>query len=308
MRLGTIRLRSGFLYTPNKMLNEALVLVSEVVLSAYPSLIKLVDASVLFQTGLRMIVFTVLAIGAAITTGSPVVSISLLSTETIYTGLLNLLHVGSSYTAFHQLEGGNAMALFYTYPVWNILGAAWLFGESISIASIPWVLLALIGAIGLSQPSTRHWTALGVVMALVAALTETGIYLWFKTRKEGEDAQQPWTKMIQMFGSSSVLWGMGVAIAAVLGLLAKNVFQISGGGLASILGFNTLIGFVGYALRFYLIPKVSTVVFSALSFFGVVAAYGMGWIFSNEVPSVIQALGAVAIIIANAALLSKSTV
>jgi drug/metabolite transporter (DMT)-like permease len=57
-----------------------------------------------------------------------------------------------------------------------------------------------------------------------------------------------------------------------------------------------------------MIPKVSTVVFSALSFFGVVAAYGMGWIFSNEVPSVIQALGAVAIIIANAALLSKSTV
>lgn len=292
------------------MLNEALVLVSEVVLSAYPSLIKLVDASVLFQTGLRMVVFTVLAIGAAITTGSPVAATSLLSPETIYTGLLNLLHVGSSYTAFHQLEGGNAMALFYTYPVWNILGAAWLFGESISIASIPWVLLALIGAVGLSQPSTRNWTALGVVMALVAALTETGIYLWFKTRKEGEtqSPDQPWTKMIQMFGSSSVLWGLCVAVAAVLGLLAKNTFRISGGGLASILGFNTLVGFMGYALRFYLIPKVSTVVFSALSFFGVVAAYGMGWIFSNEVPSVTQALGAVAIIIANAALLSKTTV
>ena len=292
------------------MLNEALVLVSEVVLSAYPSLIKLVDASVLFQTGLRMVVFTVLAIGAAITTGSPVAATSLLSPETIYVGLLNLLHVGSSYTAFDQLEGGNAMALFYTYPVWNILGAAWLFGESISIAAIPWILLALIGAIGLSQPSTRHWTALGVVMALVAALTETGIYLWFKTRKEGEtqSPDQPWTKMIQMFGSSSVLWGLGVAVAAALGLLAKNVFRISGGGLASILGFNTLVGFMGYALRFYLIPKVSTVVFSALSFFGVVAAYGMGWIFSNEVPSVTQALGAVAIIIANAALLSKTTV
>lgn len=292
------------------MLNEALVLVSEVVLSAYPSLIKLVDASVLFQTGLRMVVFTVLAIGAAITTGSPVAATSLLSPETIYVGLLNLLHVGSSYTAFDQLEGGNAMALFYTYPVWNILGAAWLFGESISIAAIPWIVLALIGAIGLSQPSTRHWTALGVIMALVAALTETGIYLWFKTRKEGEtqSPDQPWSKMIQMFGSSSVLWGLGVAIAAVLGVLAKNAFRISGGGLASILGFNTLVGFMGYALRFYLIPKVSTVVFSALSFFGVVAAYGMGWIFSNEVPSVTQALGAVAIIIANAALLSKSTV
>ena len=288
------------------MLNEALVLVSEIVLSAYPSLIKLVDTSVLLQIGLRMVVFTGLAIVAAFTTGNPVAAATLFSAETIYTGLLNLLHVGSSYMAFSQLEGGNAMALFYTYPVWNILGAAWFFGESLSIDTLPWIGLALVGAIGLSHPTTHHWTALGIVMALVAALTETGIYLWFKARKD--DSHQPWTKMVQMFGSSSVLWGFGVAVAAALGVIAKNAFRISGGGLASILGFNALVGFVGYSLRFYLIPKVSTVVFSALSFFGVIAAYGMGWIFSNEVPSVIQAMGAAAIIIANAALLSKKTV
>ena len=75
------------------MLNEALVLVSEIVLSAYPSLIKLVDTSVLLQIGLRMVVFTGLAIVAAFTTGNPVAAATLFSAEKIYTGLLNLLHL-----------------------------------------------------------------------------------------------------------------------------------------------------------------------------------------------------------------------
>ena len=288
------------------MLREALVLLSEIVLSAYPSLIKLVDASVLFQTGLRMAVFAVLAAIAAGATGNPLAAATLFSAETIYTGLLNLLHVGASYTAFDQLEGGNAMALFYTYPVWNLLGASWLLGESLSLATMPWIGLALLGTVLLSQPSTRQWTAIGVVMALVAALTETGIYLWFKTRKTGED-DQPWTKMVQMYGSSGVLWGLGVLAASLVGLVAKSAFQISGSGLASILGFNAIIGFLSYALRFYLIPRVSTVIFSSLSFFGVIAAYGMGWIFSGEVPTLLQAVGAAAIIAANAALMSKET-
>jgi drug/metabolite transporter (DMT)-like permease len=79
----------------------------------------------------------------------------------------------------------------------------------------------------------------------------------------------------------------------------------SGGNLANMILFNSLIGFVGYALRFYLIPNVSTVVFSTLSFFGVLSAYLFGWLFSNETPTLIQGLGAAAIIAANTVLLRK---
>ena len=290
-----------------RMLNEALVLLSEVVLSAYPSLIKLVEASVLFQTGLRMIVYTVLATLAAGATGSPLAAATLFSAESIYTGLLNLLHVGSSYTAFEQLAGGNAMALFYTYPIWNILGAAALFGETLEWRSLPWIGLALLGTVLLARPTTTQWTALGIAAALVAAITESGIYLWFKTQPD-DHTNQPWTKMVQMFGGSGLLWVVGVAVAMALGWIGSKAFSISGKGLSTILLFNALVGFGGYALRFYLIPKVSTIVFSALSFFGIIAAYAMGWGFSGEIPTLVQGLGAVAIIAANAVLLRKETV
>lgn len=301
------------------MLYEGLLVLAETVLSAYPLLIKLTDATVYFQTGLRMFMYTLLAVIAAVVSGSPIAATTLFSAETIATGAMNLLHVASSYTAFEALAGGNAMALFYTYPVWNILGAATVLGESVSLTSAPWMLLALVGAIMLSQPSTTNWTALGVVAALVAALTETGIYLWFrshsdaapaeaKTDASSVDKDQPWTKMIQMYGSSGLLWLVITVVAAALGWLARDTFRISGRGLAGIAIFNTFIGFAGYALRFYLIPKVSTVVFSALSFIGIIAAYLLSWIFAGEVPTGVQALGAAAIIIANTVLVSKENV
>ena len=287
------------------MIHESLLIFSEIILSAYPLLIKLVDVSVLFQTGLRMAVFTVLATLAAKASGSPIATANLFSQETILTGLLNLLHVGTSYTAFDQLAGGNAMALFYTYPVWNIIGAALVLNESVPYKSLPWIGLALLGAILLAHPSQTNWTLIGVFAALTAAITETGIYLWFRVKKEESESDQPWTKMIQMYGGSGILWVLGVIALSMLGLIGKNVFKISGGGFASILLFNSLIGFVGYALRFYVIPKVSTVAFSSLSFIGIFAAYISGWLFTNETPTLIQGLGAVAIVIANTVLLRR---
>lgn len=286
------------------MINELLVLMSEVVLSAYPLLIKLVDASVVFQVGLRMLTYSVLAVAAALLTGSSIGAF--VTKETLLVGLLNLVHVGGSYVGFDQLAGGNAMALFYTYPVLNILGAAALLGETVPIKSLPWIGLALAGTVALAQPTAANWTAIGVAAALLAALTETGIYLWFKSRKDDE-SDQPWTKMAQMYGSSSALWVLGVGVAIACGLLTTGIFKLGAGALPRILLFNGIVGFLGYSLRFYMIPKVSTIVFSALSFFGVIAAYLFSWVFAGEVPSLLQAAGAAAIIVANSVLVTKET-
>jgi drug/metabolite transporter (DMT)-like permease len=289
------------------MIHEALLVLSEVILSAYPMLIKLVDVSIVLQTGLRMGVFTVLAALAAVITKNPLAIGSLLSVETLATGLLNLLHVFSSYTAFDQLTGGNAMALFYTYPVFSILATAVVFKEEIQMKSIPWIVLAFGGAVALAQPTTVNWTMIGVISALVAALTEVGIYIWFRWRREKTDTQ-PWTKMIQMYGGSGVLWALGILAAAAIGVLAKNTFNITPSSLGSILAFNSLIGFAGYALRFFLIPQVSTTLFSALSFFGIFAAYIFDWIFTSQKPTAIQIAGALAIIIANTVLVTREVI
>jgi drug/metabolite transporter (DMT)-like permease len=249
-----------------------------------------------------MFVFAILAVVSAAATGAPMLPTHLLSLETGLTGLLNLLHVGSSYVAFEQLAGGNAMSLFYIYPILNVLGAVAVLGEKVPTGSIPWLLLAFLGAILVSQPSPTHWSMVGVVGALLAAATETGIYLWFKHKKEGESSQ-PWTKMAQMYGSSGVFWLLGAVLLLAVGAIGPKLFSISRGGLSHVLLFNAIVGFTGYALRFYLIPQISTITFSVLSFFGVISAYLFGWLLSNEIPTTVQAVGAAAIIVANGVLL-----
>jgi drug/metabolite transporter (DMT)-like permease len=200
--------------------------------------------------------------------------------------------------------------------MFNILGAAAVLGESLPLSQLPWIGLAFAGALLLAQPTAKNWTLVGVVCALLAAATETGIYLWFKTKSEpnvetfeGKDVDaQPWTKMIQLYGSSGVLWALVAVVLGSLGFLAKGTFRLTAAGLGTIALFNALVGFNGYALRFFLIPRVSTVVYSVLSFFGVVSAYGLGWLFQGEVPTLTQVAGAVAIVIANGALLSKENI
>ena len=108
-----------------------------------------------------------------------------------------------------------------------------------------------------------------------------------------------------MYGSSGVIWALLAVAAAVMGTIATSTFQVSSSGLSAILLFNAIVGFGGYALRFYMIPRVSTVIFSALSFLGIVAAYLFGWLGASEVPNMIQMMGAVAIIVANTVLVSK---
>jgi len=276
---------------------EWLVFASEVVLSAYPILIKQTDASIFTQVGFRMGIFTVAAMGMALFMGQSLTNLSPLIL--VGGGLLNLLHVGSSYKAFSTLTAGNAMALFYTYPVMNLVAASIAFGEKIDHSTWMWMVLALLGAILIAQPSGSGWNLLGVGAALLAAATETGIYLWFRDLP----AQMlPWKRMLEMYGGSFLLWG-GLALS---GLWKGGAGQLSfSSGLAMVL-FNLVIGFVGYGMRFFTIPKVSTVAFSALSFFGVVAAYLFGWFFEGEKPSWMALGGAAAIVLANSQLLGKA--
>ena len=57
-------------------------------------------------------------------------------------------------------------------------------------------------------------------------------------------------------------------------------------------------------MRFKAIPMVSTLIFSGLNFIGIIAAYVFGYIFEGEKPSLMAMGGALAIIVANVALLA----
>ena len=71
----------------------------------------------------------------------------------------------------------------------------------------------------------------------------------------------------------------------------KNILDTSAIKWSMLLGFNALLGFSGYIARFYGIPRVSTLVFSLLSFFGVAFGYLWGILFTKDEPTIRAFIG-----------------
>jgi len=221
-------------------------------------------------------------------------------------GLLNLLHIATSYKAFADLPAGNAMAIFYAYPVWNLLGAWLLLGEEVPMASLPWVALAVIGMVLVAQPDLSKFTSLdnplATLCAVLSGVTESAIYFFFKMMKKEEGT---FKGMFELYGGSFA-WMLPVILGSSFGVKSLPAIDFSWKIWVPMLLFNIFVGFTGYAMRFAAIPMVSTLIFSALNFVGIVAAYLFGYLFEGEKPSLTAAIGAAAIIVANGVLLSKN--
>jgi len=260
------------------------VVVSEVLLSLYPILVKVVPTN--FDTGLlsRFAVFT--AASLVFYSGQPIH----LGKVFLY-GLVTLFHVVVSYIAFSNLSAGTSMSLFYTYPIMNIIAGLLFLGETISFRAIFFVLLGFAGTLLLSQEIPTEEVKgekpievpqnLAIWAGLLAAFSESLMFLVIRDTK----TTNPIDSMLQLYPGAFILFGLYV-------LLGQRTIDTNPVNLAKLGLFNLIIGFGGYCLRAYSINKVSTVVFSLLSFIGVLSSYAFGKLFVGETSSWKTYLGA----------------
>ena len=260
------------------------VVISEVLLSLYPILVKVVPTN--FDTGLlsRFAIFTAASLvfysGQSIHLG-----------KVFLYGLVTLFHVVVSYTAFSNLSAGTSMSLFYTYPIMNIVAGLLFLGETISPRAILFVLLGFVGTLLLSQEIPNEEVKgekpievpqnLAIWTGLLAAFSETLMFLVIRDTK----TTNPIDSMLQLYPGAFILFGLYV-------LLGRRTIDTNPVNWAKLGLFNLIIGFGGYCLRAYSINKVSTVVFSLLSFVGVLSSYAFGKVFVDETSSWKTYLGA----------------
>uniref|UniRef100_A0A6C0K759 EamA domain-containing protein n=1 Tax=viral metagenome TaxID=1070528 RepID=A0A6C0K759_9ZZZZ len=287
-------------------LAEFIVPASEVILASYPILIKSVDTNLWTQVFVRNLVYTSIAAFILGFGKQGFSDVSLMNTSG--GGLLNLFHVGVSYKAFSDLPAGNAMAIFYAYPIWNLIGAYFIFNERIPWYQMPWIVLALTGMLMIAQPNVgtllNAEKPLGLLAAVFSGITESMIYFFFRLLGNKETT---FRGMFELYGGSFA-WMLPVVGLASLFANANTSLpklDLSTKSWVPMILFNALVGFIGYSMRFAAIPYVSTMIFSVLSFFGIVAAFVFGYLFEGEKPSVLAAGGSLAILIANIAILSQ---
>jgi drug/metabolite transporter (DMT)-like permease len=270
------------------MITSSIVLLSEAALSLYPILIKKVETNLGTQLVSRLLTYSVLGFLFASSsdiqsTWGNVKGIA----RSFSLGLMTLLHVGTSYYAFSTLPAGASMSLFYTYPIFNIIGAYLLFNETFGLKEILLVLLAFIGTIFVSistkeeeKSGEKSLSWKGIAAALAAALTESGMYFAVRTAKQPD----PFYAVLELYPA---------ALPILLSILFafKSPIDLRTSVWTPMILFNTIIGFAGYCLRFYAIPRISTLAFSLLSFVGVLTSFVWGYLFVNEIPTGLSVLG-----------------
>lgn len=273
------------------------VLYSELVLSLYPILIKTVNTNIYTQILARFAVFPALAL-----TFGPFSDFSKTwgSFEGAFSGLLfnilNIEHIGASYTSYKNLPVGSAISLFYLYPIFNVIAGALLFGESLSVFSIIVIAIAFVGMYliatskniekrSIFEEQYRKKHNYGVIMGILAAITETLIFVFIRSNTNAQASP---------YYTVNHLYPAGLVILILYGLFNTNstkIIDTNEISWAKLIGFNALLGFTGYLSRFYAIPKISTLVFSLISFFGVAFGYTWGILFTGDKPTIKAIIG-----------------
>ncbi len=265
--------------------------VAEIALALHPILIKQIPTGLSTQLLARLGTYSILAAFMAgprdwkASWGSSEIGLN-----SFLFGLMNLVHIGSSYLSYMHLPAGSALALFYTYPFFNILAGVLFLGESFNLMLLPLLVLAFVGVLLISnytkdgngkQEGFKKNIPLGIGASLVSAFTETLIFLIAKTGKE----PTAWLPILRLYPG---------ALAGLLGIFAvKGVsLDTSSKTWIPLLIFNIFVGFLGYSLRFFSIPRLPTAIFSILTFIGVAAGYLWGLLFAKEVPSMGALAGA----------------
>jgi drug/metabolite transporter (DMT)-like permease len=268
-------------------------IIAEVALALHPILIKQINVGLPTQLLARLGTYTVL--GTALSSPSEREfswgSVPTALRSTIF-GLMNLIHIASSYLSYKHLPAGSALALFYTYPFFNILAGFFFLGDTLAPRILILMAVAFLGVILISKYSAEDFAgsesesekksvAIGVSASLVSAITETMIFLIAKTGEE----KSPWLTILKLYPAAFL------GIIAWIGFSGSH-WKTSAQNWIPLILFNVFIGFLGYSLRFWSIPRLPTAIFSILTFIGVAAGYGWGLLYAKEIPSLGALTGA----------------
>jgi len=261
-------------------------LVSESLLSLYPSFVKNIDLPLDTQLWSRLITYTMISIFFI---NYSYIAKNILSYEGIMLSMVNLIHIYSLYEAFNNLDSGVALSVYNIYPLLILLlsGVLW---KSSYILSIIAIILFIYGNYeNINKSSTENFNY-GMIMVLIAALTEAVIYFIVKEIPTGNG----WNELFISYFLSSILMSIYMSKKDKLLDTRSDITLV----ILSLI-INGIIGCIGNYLRFYSINNLDVETYSVLSDMGIVMAYIYGLIFNNEHISIYKIIATIMIIYSN---------
>jgi drug/metabolite transporter (DMT)-like permease len=263
-------------------------IISQLSLGVYSWLIKTVPTNLSTQLLARMSIFSILSVGASLVSGHPFVpELSHLLTM----GPLNTLHIAASYYAYKELPTTVSIPLFYIYPFINVFLASVLLNAEINLWTLPFLFLSFIGVFLLVFQPTMTNNLLGFVAIFIAAITESLIYISFKSKYNKNFYE----------GLFHLYFGSFIVILLARAVNIIEPFDFKTEVWKSISFYITFVGFIAFAILTYSIPYMPPELYASLAFFGVLSGYIFGHLGSEATPSSITIIGSALIVISASA-------
>lgn len=270
---------------------NASVLVSEAFLALFPQVIKQNElATIQLQTLIRVLTIS----------GAAWIYVRYIQKRNTWSvsyksGFVNSLHIISSYTAFQNLDSSDALSIFYTYPLWNILFTRVLLREEIDPKRIPIILLNLLGVGLILQPHFKmnQKQIVGAIAALTSALTESYMYVLFHDK---ENEETPSERLLGQYAGT-------IPFVLAWVLFTYKFFKKSASSeqqntlIAQIFVFNLVIGFGMHLLRAYGALHARPESFAVLSTAGVLFGFLFQFLFEKKIPTTPKIIGGLLIVV-----------
>jgi drug/metabolite transporter (DMT)-like permease len=299
------------------------LLVSNVLLSSYPILIKsyIANISIVVQLVVRIVVYICLALPFLVIGGEGMnILTTLIEPKYLAISAVNMLHIYSSYKGFEYLNAGISLTTFYSYPIIQVLLSRIFLGTELTSGLMYNLFGSLLG-IGILNKDTLIGgeksanVKKGFSFIAIAAITEAIIGVFYK----GVNIQNPFMSLYSLYAPAFVffmLWYLYQKYKTSQEVkdtvsdftdekIKKDkegkkdnwwhILTNHGGFMKRIILYNMLIGGIGYTLRLFSLTKIPISWFSGLSFTSSLSAFIMGWFFLGEKIKLNHLLGSIVI-------------
>lgn len=297
-------------------------IIAEGLMTLYTVVVRTSSFSPLTQSAFRSFIIPIALIPVLIWSGLGNMIVSnLFSLPWILIGIVNLIHIISSFEGFKILPTGPAVTLYFTYPLMAVFLAYFLLNRSITYQSLIGIILAFVGTIVMqyttngidtySNPSdsgslAMNWEGIGWI--LVSAFTEAILY--FFVIAGGSIYNNPFFTTFALYA-----WA-GILSLVYLFYIYKESFlpspspdrESSGvseqDALPALVSYDTLylllaniiLGVGGKSLMYASARGLSTGSYAVLSYTGIVFAYVFGLLMGDST-SMTQIVGSILVVI-----------
>jgi drug/metabolite transporter (DMT)-like permease len=265
------------------LLEVAGKLLSESLLSLYPSIVRNIPVAMELQLWSRFIAYVGISVFFI---NLDFVKSQLLSRDGLQLSLITIAHVFVSYQGFAHLESGVSYTIFYLYPIFILLMAGEAIHPIMGLGILGVVLLSLDDSDKKGETTKTKWY--GRFMMLLAAITEAMIYFVVRKMKTTNN----WNHIFISYFFGAVL-GTGLFYDKILRVLSlESALTVS-------LGLNAVIGLGGYLLRFFAISRLEPRLYAPLSYFGIVMAYIYGVLINGDKITIAKIVGTLCVLAPN---------